>query len=165
MDVKKLQRALEAINAVVSDADLVALILACGIGPTSFAAASLVCRTWAYVCRTDERVLRGAAQYQGGLTKSAIMRLFALSSQQADALPRAMYARFRGGMYYQYRSDAIDTILAIGGMEEWRKRRSRRTEQPAHVYGVQFSSPSLCLHRAFEQEQRLHARSQPRRSK
>lgn len=128
MDVHKRQRTLAATDAVVSDADLVALILACGVGPYSFAAASLVCRTWSRVCRTDERVLRGAAQYRGGLTKSALMSLFALSSREADALPRAVYARLRGGRYYLYRNDAIDTILANGGMEEWRKRRSRRAD-------------------------------------
>ena len=162
MDVKKRQRTPEAMNAVMSDADLVALILASGIGPTSFAAASLVCRTWLGVCLTDERVLRGAAQYQGGLTKSETMRLFALSSWEADALPRAKKTRFRGGIYYVYRNDAIDAILANGGMEEWRRRRTRRIKKHASVYGVQLPLQPVNLDRAFEQEERLHARSQQR---
>ena len=73
---------------VVCDLDLVAHILAGNIGPSAFVAASLVCKGWLSVCRTDERVLRGAAQYQGGLTKGTLIKLFAISSCVADALPR-----------------------------------------------------------------------------
>ena len=61
-------------DAVVSDEDLVALILSHGIGPASFTAVSLVCKSWLRVCRSDERVLRGVALYQGGLTKGAFMK-------------------------------------------------------------------------------------------
>jgi hypothetical protein len=76
---------------VLADADLVGVILAGNVGPSSFAAVSCVCRTWATVCKTDERVVRGAALYTGGLTKSALMNLFAISSQEADGLPRSTH--------------------------------------------------------------------------
>ena len=36
-----------------------------------------MCKTWLRVCRSDERVLRGVAGYQDGLTKSGFMKLFA----------------------------------------------------------------------------------------
>ena len=45
------------------------------LGLTGFDAACLVCKTWLNVCRSDERVLRGVALYQGGLAKSAFMKL------------------------------------------------------------------------------------------
>ena len=103
-----------AIDAVVSDVNLVALILAGNIGPSGFAAASMVCKSWLSVCREDERVLRGVAAYQGGLTKCVFMKLFAVSSQEADALQRAKRLRFGGGHYFLYRADAVDAVLAAG---------------------------------------------------
>ena len=108
---EKRQRTRAAIDAVVSDVDLLALILSQGIGPASFTAASLVCRTWLRVCRSDERVLRGVALYQGGLTKGAFMKLFALTSKEADALPRTSHRRYGGGSYFLYRGDAVDAVL------------------------------------------------------
>eukprot|EP00966_Prymnesium_polylepis_P291044 6721769-Prymnesium_polylepis.1 len=58
------------------------------------------------------------------------MKLFALSSQEADALPRSTHRRFGGGTYFIYRIDAIDTLLANNGMEEWRKRLHNRGRRP-----------------------------------
>jgi hypothetical protein len=58
------------------------------------------------------------------------MGWFALTSREADALPRAMYARRRpgGGFYYLYRADAFDraaTVVAArdGMWAEWLDRR------------------------------------------
>eukprot|EP00966_Prymnesium_polylepis_P243614 5633599-Prymnesium_polylepis.1 len=82
------RRASGAMDAAVSDDDLVALILSHGIGPASFTAVSLVCKLWLRACRSHERVLRGVALYQGGLTKGAFMKLFAITSKEADGLPR-----------------------------------------------------------------------------
>ena len=107
-----------AIDAVVSDVNLVALILAGNVGPSGFVAASLVCKAWLSVCREDERVLRGLAAYHGGLTKGVFVKLFAISSQEADALPRAKHLRFGGGHYFLYRADAVDAVLAVGGIKE-----------------------------------------------
>ena len=143
-------------DAVVSDDDLVALILSHGIGPASFVAVSLVCKSWLRVCRSDERVLRGVALYQGGLTKGAFMKLFAISSKEADALPRSTHKRHGGGIYFLYRSDAVDAVLAAGGIKEWRKRVRFRGENPCIVGWPQ--QPN-CFRRACWREERHHSRA------
>lgn len=143
-------------DAVVSDDDLVALILSHGIGPASFTAASLVCKSWLRVCRSDERVLRGVALYQGGLTKGAFMKLFAITSKEADGLPRSSHKRLGGGSYFLYRSNAVDAILAAGGIKEWRKRLLFRGENPCIVGSMQ--QPN-CFRRDCWLEERLHYRA------
>ena len=65
MNANQGQRTRIAIDAVVSDVNLVALILAGSIGPSGFVAASLVCKAWLSVCREDERMLGGLAGYHG----------------------------------------------------------------------------------------------------
>lgn len=158
---EKRQRTRAAIDAVVSDVDLLALILSQGIGPASFTAASLVCRTWLRVCRSDERVLRGVALYQGGLTKGAFMKLFALTSKEADALPRTSHRRYGGGSYFLYRGDAVDAVLKAGGIKEWQKRLRFRAEHPCIVGWPQ--KPD-CFRLANCREERLHAQSVQRRA-
>lgn len=148
-----------AMESVLADADLVSVVLAGSIGPSAFAAASCVCKTWLTVCRTDKRVLRGAAQYQGGLTKSTLMKLFAISSQVADALPRSAHKRFGGGVYYIYQIDAVDTLLANKGMDEWRSRLHHRGRRPCIAL---WATQPGCLRRTFEQEERLHAQASQR---
>ena len=58
-------RTLSAVDQVLQNSDLVSLILRKNIGPSSFAAVRLVCKTWLTVCETDKLVLRGVALYQG----------------------------------------------------------------------------------------------------
>ena len=142
-----------AVGAVVSDDDLVALILSQGIGPASFGAASLVCKSWLCACRSDERVLRGVARYQGGLTKGAFMKLFAITSKEADALPHSLHKRYGGGTYFLYRDNAVDAGLSVGGMEEWQRRLHLRAESP-YVGGWPQSSD--CFRLAARREERLH---------
>ena len=154
------QRTLAAIEAVLSDTDLVALILTSALGPSGFDAACLVCKTWLNACRSDERVLRGVALYQGGLTKSAFMKLFAVTTKEADLLPRTTHRRYGGGSYYLYRKDAVDAILANGGLKTWQRRLRLRAENPA-IYT--WPSQQGCPLRKFLQEERLHARDAQRR--
>ena len=153
MDEGTKRRASVAVEAVVSDTDLVALILATGIGPTSFLAAGLVCKAWLRVCRTEERILRGAALYQGALTKGALMKLFAIPSKVADELPRSSHKRYGGGRYFLYREDAINAVLAAGGMKAWQKRLRSRGEHACVVGWRPRPERSFC------QEERLHARA------
>ena len=148
-----------AVDAVVSDEDLIGLILSQGMGPASFTAASLVCKTWLRVCRSDERVLRGAALYQGGLTKGAFMKLFAITSKVADTLPRSSHQRRGGGSFFLYRGDAVDAILAAGGIKEWQKRLRFRAEHPSIVGWPQQAD---CFRRASWREERLHAQQEER---
>eukprot|EP00966_Prymnesium_polylepis_P305631 7062737-Prymnesium_polylepis.1 len=68
----------------------------------------MVCKTWLSVCQSNESVLRGVAQYQGGLTKSAFMKLFAVTSLKAEALPRTTQKRYDGGTYYLYSDAAVN---------------------------------------------------------
>ena len=156
MSANKRVRVRAVMESVLADADLVGVILAGNVGPSAFAAVSCVCKTWAMVCKTDERVVRGAALYTGGLTKSALMKLFAISSQEADALPRSTHKRFGGGTYYLYQINAIDTLLANKGMEEWRRRLLNRGRRPCIA---PWPTEPVCLRRAFQQEERLHAQA------
>ena len=161
MGANKRMRTHAVMRDVLSDLDLIAHILAGSIGPSAFVAATLVSKGWLSVCRTDERVLRGAALYQGGLTKGTLIKLFAISSCVADALPRTSHARYGGGTYFLYREDAINAILANGGMKEWQKRlRSRGAETPCITH---WSKGHDSTRRVFRQEERLHARAVQRR--
>ena len=154
-------RTLEAIQTVVSDTDLVALILWGSIGPSSFNAASLVCKAWLSICRADERVLRSVALYTGALTKGVLMQLLAVTSRHADALPRESYARLNGGVCFLYCKAAIDQILAAGGLSAWRERvRMRGANQgcakPAYL---SYSRLACSTRLVAQQEERLHARA------
>jgi hypothetical protein len=154
----------EAVLAVVLNSDLVALILRDNIGPSAFQAASLVCKSWLAVCRTHEQVLRGAALYTGAVTKGVLIQLFAISSNEANALPRAQYARkgLGGGHCYLYRANAITAILADGGLPAWRRRLRERAEIPRfdawHFSPLKCSPLNIRQHSA--QEERLHAMQQ-----
>ena len=157
MDAGRRMRTRVAVDAVVSETDLIALILASGVGPSAFVAAGLVCKAWLRVCRTDERVLRGVALYQGSLTKGAFMKLFAITSKVADALPRSSHKRYGGGSYFLYGADAVDALHAAGGIDEWRKRLCCRGKRPCVLVG--WRPQPDCFLRSFCEEERLHARA------
>lgn len=112
-------------DAVLQDRELVALLLRGNVGPATFAALACVCRTWRMVCYEDEDVLRAVAAFNESLTKGIFMRLFCLSSDEANALPRTEHVRLRGGKFYLYGEAAVDQVLASGGMETRRKRMVR----------------------------------------
>ena len=147
-----------ACEKVLSDIDLVALILLGNIGPATFARVGVVCRAWRSVCRTDERVLRGVAAYQGGLTKAGFVRLFALSSKEADAFPRTSHNRHGGGSYFLYKSDAVDEVLAADGMSAWRARLLNCSDTSRVAKRSSYASLHASLVDVVEQEERLHAR-------
>ena len=126
-----IQRRRLVVSEVVSDVDLVALILKDNIGPSTFAVARMVCKTWLSVCKCNESVLRGVAQYQGGLTKSAFMKLLAVTSLKAEALPRTTQKRYDGGTYYLYSDAAVNAVLKEGGMDGWRARLHFLAECPS----------------------------------
>ena len=155
MSANKRVRVCAVMEGVLADADLVGVILAGNVGPSAFAAASCVCKTWATVCKTDERVVRGAALYTGGLTKSALMKLFAISSQEADALPRSTHKRFGEGRTTSTRSTQSTLSLPTRG---WRSgeegysivaggRASRRGQRSRSASGAPFSRKNGCTHR------------------
>ena len=112
---------------VLGNADIVVLILThTQLSPMSFAAYSRVCRAWRIACRTDERLLTSAALAKP-LTKRAFMDLFALSSAEADALPRGMRARIPSGFMYMYEAPAVrEAMPLLGGLVGWRGRVERR---------------------------------------
>ena len=147
---------------VLSNTDLVACILQFNVGPSTFAATSAVSRVWLQACRSDEGVLRSVALYQGGMTKAALMRLFALPSHDADALPRTSHARHGGGRFFLYREPAVDVLLGAAGMEAWRYRlraRVRLQRSPVLMWPLR---PHYSPRRApWQEEDRLHALVQP----
>jgi len=104
-----------AVSDVLSNMDLISLVLR-SIDPRTYVHARRVCKAWLDVCRSDEAVLRGVSQYHGKMTKSRVIDLWALSSQQADSLPRTIHPRYRGGIFFLYDDAAVDLMLANGGM-------------------------------------------------
>jgi hypothetical protein len=88
------------------------------------------------------------------------MKLFAVASKEADLLPRTTHRRYGGGSYYLYRKDAVDAILANGGLKTWQRRLRLRAENPA-IYA--WPSQHSCPLRKFLREERLHARDAQQR--
>ena len=109
------RRSRVAIDAVMSNPDLVSIILRSPIGPSTFVAASRVSKVWHAVCRSDEHALRGVALYQGGLTRTALRGLFGLTSAEAAAYPHTTHAH-AVGRYCVYEQMAIDLVLADHGI-------------------------------------------------
>ena len=63
--------------------------------------------------RGAPRLLVAAACNRGALTKTQLMGWFALTSAEANALPRARYVRMRGGgFYFLYREGAFELALS-----------------------------------------------------
>ena len=157
----KRRRRDEATAEVLSNPDLVASILRGNVGPTTFAAAGAVSRAWLQACRFDEGVLHSVALYQAGLTKAALMRLFALSSHDADALPRTSHARHGGGHFFLYREPAVDALLGAAGMEAWRYRLHARAQLQGSTNIMRSRSRPRCAPRRapWQEEDWLHARS------
>lgn len=133
--------------AVLSNPDLVFCILRGTIGPSTYFAATLVCRAWRDACRTNETLLRLVALYQGGLTRSMFTRLFALTAREAREMPHTTRRRAQGGTYYLYEAAAVDCVLATDGFARWRQRLERR---PVATRSV---------HTSWELEDQLHRRA------
>ena len=153
------QNKLSAMTDVVSDPDLISLILIGNVGPSTFATASLVSKAWRGVCMSDERIVRSIAWYQGGLTKGVFTKLFALSSSSADILPRTSHRRYAGGIYFLYHETAVDAVLKAGGVERWRERLRLQADRPRARRCLQ---NYRSMHSVFQQEERLHLRTSQR---
>jgi len=85
--------------------------------------------------RGSPHLLARAARNAGALTKTQLMGLFALTSAEADALPRSQYVRLRGpGFYYLYRGAAFEHALAVlVSVNEWEARlRARAAADTLH---------------------------------
>jgi len=134
--IQRSRRRRVAIDAVMSNPDIVTHILRSHIGPSTFVAASRVCKVWHAVCRSDEHALRRVALYQGGLTRTALRGLFGLTSVEAAAYPHTTHAH-AVGVYCLYKQMAIDQVLADGGMHAIRERLRLRVAAPRlRVYPV-----------------------------
>lgn len=119
-------------EAVLESVDLMSLVVTY-LDPTSIVALGRVSRN----ARTGLRAaIRGApdllvraACNAGALTKTQLMGWFALTSPEADALPRSQYVRLRGpGFYFLYRAAAFDQALdnCLGSANEWEARLRAR---------------------------------------
>ena len=142
-------RTLAAYDAVMSDADLVALILSMSaLSPGAFVAFQRVCRVWRHACQTHEGLLLGAALGRPFMTKSDFMGLFALESWEADTYPHGKRARYPSGFMFMYGRDAALSVLgSIGGMQGWRRRlEQRKLKRRPAVYGrVAFENTAMTL--------------------
>ena len=120
---------------VLGNEDLLALVLAhAELLPASYVAMSRVSRTWRAVCRRDEGLLIKCAKARPYLTKRDLVGLFALTSREANLLPRETYMRRDGGVMYKYEMTVVDGLLVmLGGMEGWRLRLERRATYEKNV--------------------------------
>ena len=122
------------VEVVLESDDLTVLIVAY-LDPASIVALGCVSHSVRTALRAAIRgtpnLLVRAACNAGALTKTQLMGWFALTSIEADALPRSQYVRLRGsGFYFLYRAAAFDQALAnfLGSVDEWEARlRARST--------------------------------------
>ena len=123
-----------AVGVIFESEDLASLV-AEYLDPTSIVAFGRVNRDIRAALRAAIRgapsLLVRAASNAGALTKTQLMGFLALTSAEADSLPRSQYVRLRGsGFYFLYRAAAFDQALAnfLGSAEEWEARlRARST--------------------------------------
>ena len=118
-----------AIASVIENEDLLGLILQLAdLAPRDFVAVSRVSNVWRSVCVRDGDIALQAARRAHCLTKRALMGLLALSSAEADRLPRATRNRPGGGIMYQYPVTVVNEAWDgfVGGAEEWRQRLAKR---------------------------------------
>ena len=138
---------------VLSNTDIVLLILRGNVGPSTFCAASEVCHAWHAVCRSDVELLRSTALYQGGLTKTALCGLFVLTSTEAAALPhKEHWLKWTRKKCYIFSKPAVEQLLASDGFVRWHHRLSRRMHGMRAIYKY-----SLDRKNQFRLEETLHA--------
>ena len=120
-----------SIKAVLESDDCMSIIIK-HLVPASFVSLGRVSRDVRVALRAAiggaPCLLVSAACNAGALTKAQLIGWFALTSAEADALPRSQYVRRRGsGFYYLYRSPAFDrTLKIIVSAEEWETRLCAR---------------------------------------
>ena len=120
------------VEVVLESEDLTSLVVAY-LDPASIVALGCVSHSVRTVLRAAIRgapnLLVRAACNAGALTKTQLMGWFALTSIEADALPRSQYVRLRGlGFYFLYRTAAFDQALdnCLGSAKEWEARLRAR---------------------------------------
>ena len=119
-------------EAVFKSEDLTGLILE-RLDPRSIIALGRVSRNTrtaqrAAICGAPN-LLVTAARNMGAMTKTQLTGWFALTSLEADILPRSQYVRLRGaGYYFLYRAAAFDEALDkyLRSAEEWESRLRAR---------------------------------------
>ena len=81
--------------------------------------------------RGTPRLLVAAACNVRALTKAQLMGWFALTSAEANTLPRARYARMRGsGFIYMEGAFELALSVTIKGADEWEARVRARGATP-----------------------------------
>ena len=120
------------VEVVLESDDLTVLIVAY-LDPASIVALGCVSHSVRTALRAAIRgtpnLLVRAACNAGALTKTQLMGWFALTSIEADALPRSQYVRLRGsGFYFLYRAAAFDQAFVdcLVSAEEWEARLRAR---------------------------------------
>ena len=140
---------------VVENGDLVALILRhANLDPASLVAVGRVCRLWHDVSVRDATLALAAARVAPRLTKSTLMGCLALTSAEADQLPRQVLPRGGGGFMYLYSRDVVGSAFDkfVGGAEQWRKRlvtRARRQKSLEIVFGPEWRTLQWPRRRVF----------------
>ena len=124
----------EAAGELFGCIDLVEMILAkAQLGPRAFVAVSGVSKAWNAACRRNERLLVGCAA-NSTLTKGILMGLFALSSAEANRLPRTVRLRRDGGVAYQYEPEqAAAALVLVGGVKGRCARLKKRAAYEADM--------------------------------
>ena len=69
------------------------------------------------------------------MTKAVVMGLFALSSAEANKLPRAVRPRYMGGFMYRYepRRVTAEALEVVGGMHGIKSRLRKRARDQASI--------------------------------
>ena len=129
------------ISVVLESTDLTSIV-AEYLEPASIVALGRVSRDVRTAMHTairgNPRLLVRAAHNAGSLTKAQLIGWFALTSLEADALPRSQYVRLRGqGFYFLYRAAAFDQALddCLVSAEEWEGRLRARASAAATWQG------------------------------
>ena len=120
------------LGPILESEDLMSLI-AEYLDPSSIVALGRVSRNTranlrAAICSAPDLLVKAACN-AGSLTKKQLMGWFALTSWEADALPRSQYVCLRGpGFYFLYRAAAFHQALGnyLVSAKEWETRLRAR---------------------------------------
>jgi hypothetical protein len=117
---------------VLQNPDLMRIVLLNNVGAATAIATGCVCRVWREAA-ADQEVVRAAALYTGGLTKSMFMRFFALSASEMGRYEYKLCfpTNPRGFKFHSYRDPAVE--MAIPGRVE-RRRKQRGLAAPRGTF-------------------------------
>ena len=119
-------------SAILGNDDLLLHIFTLArLTPVELVAVERVCRQWRRVYHENAESLVPAAAPV--VTKSVLMGLFALSSGEADSLPREVKRRRDGGVMYLYTHVGADAWGVVGDAREWEARLARRSQYQASI--------------------------------